>query len=472
MRTLAIGLLAGACLGFLAGRFTAPVTPAPAAPRAPAAEPPSPSGSSAAATASVAPGASGSDAIARPLPNRPRDDWPAAEVLAWLRAQLDGPSDAGRSDLRLIERALVHARDLVVPADLVLALLAADDEVLRKAGALLASRADANRPEILRAMLRNRELDWPPEVSDSARELVRRSPEARDLLAGVAADPDGEEWSRQRAVDLLGRVDSLAPPEVEALRRAAAARSGWLRAEALSAMGRHLDEVPALREAVLAAADDPAARVHMVIEELLPKLGAEGADLALARLRVGDYYGSSSLPGLARAALAAHSVPELMDACSDPELAGAILSAISPEDPSDREALTAAARRLEGRYEDFLSASFFGEPVLFRLALADGRADWVAVAAARESLPGGVRKEDLDALLAFPGFRPRALDVMARILESASGTADFRIEVVYELGEGNGWEGAARPREILERTAQEDPSVYVRDAARRMLNPR
>ena len=106
------------------------------------------------------------------------------------------------------------------------------------------------------------------------------------------------------------------------------------------------------------------------------------------------------------------------------------------------------------------------------MALGDGRDDWVAEVAVREDVPTEKRRHALEALMAFPRFRGRALAAMAAILEAAKAPADLRIWIVYQLGEDDAWRDLLRPREILERAAREDPSVYVRDAAGRMVNPR
>ena len=116
-----IGLLAGALLGFFVGRVTAPVTPPEPRPRRPT-RLPRPLLRRSAATPSAASGAVGGR---RGRPGAPRTGLVTTglspDAVAWLQAQVDGPTDAGRSDLRLVERALVYAdEDLVVPGDLVL----------------------------------------------------------------------------------------------------------------------------------------------------------------------------------------------------------------------------------------------------------------------------------------------------------------------------------------------------------------
>ena len=273
-----------------------------------------------------------------------------------------------------------------------------------------------------------------------------------------------------RALRVLSDLQPWTDEDADVVRAAAAGPSVWLRNEALSAMEGHLDRHPGLRAAVLFAAGDPITAVRRKVERLLPELGPDGADLALEWIRRGE-YDSDNLYRLVRAAASVHDFSEILAAARTKEVAGAI-EFVLQVDGADPDSLAAAARRLEGCWDELLAGSTWGgSEDLFRIALAGGETEWVKGAALRDSSPGEGRTNALKALLDHSGSRTEGLDVAERIFTEARGTAGFRTEVVRILRWDDNCKESPRPRGILERAARDDPSLYVREAARLALEP-
>jgi hypothetical protein len=451
-RGLLVGLVLGFALGLGASRLAPPDPPEPArppertseGPRDVAAVPPLPPPAPPPTVSEEDP-RSFRRASARAARDRfPERSWRNQQLIDGLRTLLAG----GR--LGIGESAFWEGQRIVsqawgrrgmdeparVPADLVAALLDSGDKDLRVVGTGLVA------------------LAVPP--------MVERIPEL------ALRDPDIR--VRCPAVGTIDRIAREYPELVEVLTSAVGDASPQVRIQALNALANLCSWRPDLGDWVISGTRDPDPDVREYTVGLLRMAGDAGTARATELLLEGA-FDLDSLPRLLEAAVRGDGIGEVLDRQLRPEVVTELVDRAVGEEDEAR-----VARALSGRFPDLLP--------LYQPVADGGYADFftlAVVAGDREFLrdvimfPGYERPVRLGALrvcLAADATRRLALEAVRALLRDRRSQARFRAEVVDECRVG-AWEEEFRERallrEILEAAARDDPSPWVREAARNFL---